>query len=43
MASAARYVEGGIGSALVAPRGGTVSSPKQRADREIRKLIRSLD
>lgn len=35
---------GGIGgSALVSPRGGAVFSPKQRADRQIRQLIRRLD
>ena len=32
-----------FGSALVAPRGGAMSSPRQRADREIRRLIRRLD
>jgi hypothetical protein len=30
------------GSAIVAPRGGSVYTPKQRADREIKKLIRKL-
>ena len=33
----------GQGSALMAPRGGAISSPKQVADREIRRLIRRLD
>lgn len=33
----------GLGSALVAPRGAAASSPRQIADREIRKLIRRLD
>lgn len=31
------------GSALVRPRGGAFSSPRQQADREIRRLIRRLD
>jgi len=31
-----------IGGALASPRGGSVLSPKQKADRDIRKLIRSL-
>ena len=34
---------GGFGSALVTPRGAPMASPKQQADREIRKLIRSLN
>jgi len=33
----------GLGSALVAPRGAATCSPRQIADREIRKLIRRLD
>jgi hypothetical protein len=33
----------GMGSALMTPRGGAISSPKQLADREIRRLIRRLD
>lgn len=32
-----------MGSVLLAPRGGALSSPRQIADREIRKLIRRLD
>jgi hypothetical protein len=32
-----------MGSVLVAPRGGAMCSPRQIADREIRKLIRRLD
>jgi hypothetical protein len=39
--------DGGLGafygSALVRPRGGTFSSPRQQADREIRRLISRLD
>jgi hypothetical protein len=31
------------GAVLVAPRGGAMSSPKARADRQIRLLIRRLD
>ena len=31
------------GSVLVRPRGGAMSSPRQQADREIRRLIRRLD
>jgi len=30
------------GGAIVGPRGGSVYTPKQRADREIRRLIRDL-
>ena len=30
------------GSSIVAPRGGAMSTPKQQADREIRRLIRRL-
>lgn len=33
----------GISSVLLAPRGAAFSSPRQIADREIRKLIRRLD
>jgi len=33
----------GQGSALMTPRGGAMSSPKQLADREIKRLIRRLD
>ncbi len=33
----------GQGSALMTPRGGAISSPKQLADREIKRLIRRLD
>ena len=31
------------GGALIRPRGGSFSSPRQQADREIRSLIRRLD
>ena len=31
------------GSAIVTPRGGTFATPQQRADREIRRLIRILN
>jgi hypothetical protein len=31
------------GSAIVFPRGGTISSPKERADRQIQQLIRRLN
>ena len=31
------------GTALMTPRGGAMSSPKQLADREIKRLIRRLD
>jgi hypothetical protein len=30
-------------TALMTPRGGAMSSPKQQADREIKRLIRRLD
>jgi hypothetical protein len=33
----------GVGSAIVSPRGGMVSTPQMRAEREIGKLIRQLD
>lgn len=33
----------GEGGALIAPRGGAMSTPQQLADREIRRLIRRLD
>jgi hypothetical protein len=35
--------KGGVGSALITPRGGAMSSPKMRADREIRQMIKRLD
>ncbi len=34
---------GGGGSALVSPRGGTISTPRMQADREIHRLIRKLN
>lgn len=34
---------GGFGNALVAPRGGAMSTPRQIANREIRKMIRLID
>jgi hypothetical protein len=36
-------LRGGYGSALVSPRGGSMSTPRQRANREIRKMIRLID
>jgi hypothetical protein len=32
-----------VGNVLLAPRGGAMASPRELADREIRKLIRRLD
>ena len=36
-------VRGGYGSALVSPRGGTMSTPRQRANREVRQMIRKMN
>jgi hypothetical protein len=34
--------DAGAGGALMTPRGSAMSSPKVRADREIRRLVRKL-
>ena len=34
---------GGAGGALITPRGGAMASPKMRADRQIRQMIKRLD
>jgi hypothetical protein len=36
-------LRGGYGNALVSPRGGAMSTPRQKANREIRKMIRAID